>query len=69
MDEYKKIPKLLARNYFEIGLMFRDERRWVFAREYFAKALGTRYNSRHFLHYMGMTFSGLPYRLFKSILK
>lgn len=64
-DDFKKDPDLLALNYFWLGLLYRKNKQYNEARKRFVQAMKTRCTIRYVLHYLSMTFAGLPYRLIR----
>lgn len=64
-DIFEKRPEILARNYFELGLMFRSKRDIGHAGYYFAMACVTGYSTRYLLHFINIVFMGLPFRIFR----
>ncbi len=51
-EEFAKRPKVLAKHYFRIGLWQRDSGHGKEAREYFKKALNTKFTWRYLYHYL-----------------
>jgi len=54
LDDFKKRPKLLARHYFWLGLMYRDDKRYLDSREFFYKALKLNFKIKYLLHYINI---------------
>ena len=54
LDEIKKYPDKLARHYFWLGLMYRDNNQYDKARSSFKNAIKINFKPLYFLHYMNI---------------
>src|SRR3989344_2593265 len=54
LDEIKKHPDKLARHYFWLGLMYRDNNQYDKARSSFKNAIKINFKPLYFLHYMNI---------------
>ncbi len=52
MNEYKKFPEILAKHYFWLAIILRDNRQKNKAIKIFKKAWQTKFKFRYFLHYL-----------------
>ncbi|OGZ34760.1 MAG: hypothetical protein A2174_02340 [Candidatus Portnoybacteria bacterium RBG_13_41_18] len=51
-DEYMKYPEIMAKHYFWLAIMYRDNKEKTKAKENFKKAWQTKFNVRFFFHYL-----------------
>lgn len=66
IEEYKKKPFILARHYFELGIMYRNSGNFKKAQRLFKKALKLKFKPLYLFHYLSMIFNGRVFRLLKN---
>lgn len=65
-EDFKNKPDILARKYFELGLLHRNSSQFKKAREYFQKAWQTDFRIRYFLHYLALILGVNNYNKFAA---
>lgn len=65
-EDFKNRPKILARKYFELGLLYRDSSQFIKVKEMFQKALKNDFSLVHLSHYSSVIFDGTLYRLIRK---
>lgn len=66
MDEFKKRPAVLAKQYFWLGIWYRDGGQYVKAKEKFKQAWQTDFRIRYFLHYLALILGVNNYNKFAA---
>ncbi|MCX6786161.1 MAG: glycosyltransferase family 2 protein [Candidatus Komeilibacteria bacterium] len=64
-EDFKTKPEILARWYFNLALLYRDDCKFFEARRVFKSAFKVKFRPLYFFHYLSMIFNGKFYRILK----
>jgi len=62
-DEFAKYPEALAKHTFKLSTFYRKDGKYARARNALKRSWQAKFSVRTFLHYLGMFFNGIPYRV------
>lgn len=65
-EDFKNKSDILARKYFELGLLYRNSSQFIKAKDMFEKAMNNNFSLLHLSHYFSMMFGGAIYKLIRS---